>query len=110
MRKHFFHGRNYCFFFITDNVYIPGFAGLCIVVAISFSYFFLASKCSHKIPLQEISLSQRTSVFIAYTDDSEPHTDCIAALAKMLQDDANVDVFIDQFELKHSGIYIFLCR
>lgn len=81
---------------------------LCFVVAIVFLVFFLVAKCFHKVPLREVSLSQRTTVFITYTDDSKPHSDCIAVLAKILQHDANVDVFIDQFELKCSGMFIFL--
>uniref|UniRef100_A0A0R3RYM7 SEFIR domain-containing protein n=1 Tax=Elaeophora elaphi TaxID=1147741 RepID=A0A0R3RYM7_9BILA len=88
---------------LSHGIYIIGAVVLCFAVTIT-SLVFLAARCLRKVPLQEVSLSQRTTVFIVYTDDSKPHSDCIAVLAKMLQHDANVDVFLDQFEFKCSGI------
>ncbi|VDN02228.1 unnamed protein product [Thelazia callipaeda] len=67
-----------------------------IVVAI------MVIRFHQKDALYEVSLSQRTTVFIVYSDDSELHTSCIARLAELLQRYANVDVFIDLFELKYS--------
>ncbi|KAM3719104.1 Interleukin cytokine receptor-related protein [Dirofilaria immitis] len=87
---------------LSYGIYIIGAMVLCFAVAITFSISFLVVSCYHKVPLREVSLSQRTTLFIIYTDDSKPHSDCITVLAEILQHDANVDVFIDQFELKYS--------
>ncbi|CAG9538412.1 unnamed protein product [Cercopithifilaria johnstoni] len=86
---------------LFHRIYVIGAAVLCFAFAIAV-LFFLTTRRLHRVPLQEVSLSQRTTVFIVYTDDCKPHSDCIAALAKILQHDANVDVFLDQFELKYS--------
>ncbi|KAL3994500.1 SEFIR domain family protein [Acanthocheilonema viteae] len=87
---------------LPHGIYIIGAAVVCFAFATVFLVLFLAARRFHKVPLREVSLSQRTTVFIVYTDDSKPHSDCIAILAKILQHDANVDVFLDQFELKCS--------
>lgn len=87
---------------------ILGIAVLCFAFATAFLVFFLATRHFRGVPLREVSLARRTTVFIVYTDDSKPHSDCIAILAKMLQHDANIDVFLDEFELKYSGMHIFL--
>ncbi|EJD76278.1 hypothetical protein LOAG_16743 [Loa loa] len=65
---------------LSHEIYIIGVAVLCFIVAIAF--FFGAQVVSQ--------------------DDSRLHSECIAAFAKILQHDANIDVFIDQFELKCS--------
>ncbi|KAK6104312.1 SEFIR domain family protein [Brugia pahangi] len=87
---------------LSHGTCVVGASVLCFVVTIGFLFFFLTIKCFHKVPLREVLLSQRTTVFIAYVDDCKPHSDCIAVLAKVLQHSANVDVFMDQFELKYS--------
>uniref|UniRef100_A0A0R3QWQ1 Small ribosomal subunit protein bS16m n=1 Tax=Brugia timori TaxID=42155 RepID=A0A0R3QWQ1_9BILA len=87
---------------LSHGTCVVGASMLCFVVTIGFLFFFLAIKCFHKVPLREVLLSHRTTVFIAYVDDCKPHSDCIAVLAKVLQHSANVDVFMDQFELKYS--------
>ncbi|VDK65787.1 unnamed protein product [Onchocerca ochengi] len=84
------------------GIYITGAAILCFIATMAFWIFFWTGKCCQKVSLPEVSFSQRTTVFIVYTDDCEPHSDCITVLAEILQRDANVDVFIDQFELKCS--------
>lgn len=113
MRLHDYHFFIYIIIFQELIVfvkifdYILGAAMLCSAFVTAFLVFFWETRRFHKVPLREVSLSQRTSVLIVYTDDSKPHSDCIAVLAKILQHDANVDVFLDQFELKGSTVCIF---
>ncbi|VDK73632.1 unnamed protein product [Litomosoides sigmodontis] len=87
---------------LSVGIYIIGIAVLCFAFATAFLVFFLATRHFHRVPLREVSLARRATVFIVYTDDSKPHSDCIAILAKVLQHDGNVDVFLDQFELNYS--------
>lgn len=82
----------------------------CIVVLMLFmasTAYFLVIWRRRKATLHEISLTKRTTVFIAYADDCEQHSAAVVSLAELLKQYANADVFLDQFELKYAGEFIF---